>query len=96
MGVYDRMSSGERILVTNSPLADQSWHEACDASRFIHSINHLIKETIMTISPQELATRQERGEVSELIDVRTPVEFREVHVAFARNEPLDRLAPTAA
>ena len=51
--------------------------------------------TITTISPQELAARQERGEVSELIDVRTPVEFREVHVAFARNVPLDQLEPKA-
>jgi rhodanese-related sulfurtransferase len=30
-----------------------------------------------------------------LIDVRTPVEFREVHVEFARNVPLDRLDPAA-
>ena len=51
--------------------------------------------TISTISPQELAARQERGEVSELIDVRTPVEFREVHVSFARNVPLDQLEPKA-
>lgn len=50
---------------------------------------------ITTISPQELAARQERGEVNDLIDVRTPVEFREVHVAFARNVPLDRLDPNA-
>lgn len=49
--------------------------------------------TITTISPQELAARQARGEVCEVIDVRTPVEFREVHVTFARNEPLDRLDP---
>jgi rhodanese-related sulfurtransferase len=27
----------------------------------------------------------------ELLDVRTPVEFREIHVDFARNVPLDRL-----
>lgn len=51
--------------------------------------------TITTISPQELAARQERGEVNELIDVRTPVEFREVHVTFARNVPLDQLDPQA-
>ena len=50
---------------------------------------------ITTISPQELAARQQRGDVCELIDVRTPVEFREVHVTFARNEPLDRLDPNA-
>lgn len=49
--------------------------------------------TITTISPQELAARQARGEVCEVIDVRTPVEFREVHVTFARNVPLDRLDP---
>ena len=50
---------------------------------------------ITTISPQELAARQQRGDVCELIDVRTPVEFREVHVSFARNVPLDRLNPQA-
>ena len=48
-----------------------------------------------TISPQELAARHERGEPSELIDVRMPVEFQEVHVTFARNVPLDRLDPNA-
>jgi rhodanese-related sulfurtransferase len=50
---------------------------------------------ITTISPQELAARQERGEACVLIDVRTPVEFREVHVTFARNVPLDQLNPAA-
>ncbi len=50
---------------------------------------------ITTISPQELAARQQRGEACELIDVRTPVEFREVHVTFARNVPLDQLNPAA-
>ncbi len=49
--------------------------------------------SIRTISPQELAAQQERGGACELIDVRTPVEFREVHVPFARNVPLDRLDP---
>lgn len=51
--------------------------------------------TISTISPQDLAARNERGEACDLIDVRTPVEFREVHVPFARNVPLDRLDPPA-
>ena len=50
---------------------------------------------ITTISPQELAARQQRGEACELIDVRTPVEFREVHVTFARNVPLDQLNPAS-
>jgi rhodanese-related sulfurtransferase len=49
-----------------------------------------------TITPQELAQlRKASGERVELMDVRTPVEFREVHVDFARNVPLDRLDPTA-
>lgn len=44
-----------------------------------------------SISAQELEDRRRAGESIELIDVRTPVEFRELHVAFARNIPLDRL-----
>jgi rhodanese-related sulfurtransferase len=35
------------------------------------------------------------GSKVDLIDVRTPAEFREVHVEFARNVPLDRLDPAA-
>ena len=49
--------------------------------------------TVNTISPKELAARRECGEACELIDVRTPVEFRQMHVTFARNEPLQRLDP---
>jgi rhodanese-related sulfurtransferase len=51
--------------------------------------------TVVSIKPQELAgLRQDRKQV-DLIDVRTPVEFREVHVDFARNVPLDQLDPAA-
>lgn len=46
-----------------------------------------------TITPQELWALRNQGKKIELIDVRTPVEFREVHVEFARNIPLDRLDP---
>jgi rhodanese-related sulfurtransferase len=35
------------------------------------------------------------GRAVELIDVRTPVEYRDLHVEFARNVPLDRLDPAA-
>jgi rhodanese-related sulfurtransferase len=35
------------------------------------------------------------GAVIDLIDVRTPVEFREVHATIARNIPLDQLDPAA-
>ncbi len=48
-----------------------------------------------TISPQELATCCQTDPTLDLIDVRTPVEFREVHVAAARNVPLDQLDPAA-
>lgn len=44
-----------------------------------------------TISPQQLAQIVSTGVDVELIDVRTPAEFREVHVPFARNVPLDQL-----
>ena len=46
---------------------------------------------VASITPQQLAELRQRGAKVELIDVRTPVEFREVHVDFARNIPLDQL-----
>ncbi|MGD9723630.1 MAG: rhodanese-like domain-containing protein [Pirellulales bacterium] len=46
---------------------------------------------IATISPKSLHDTLQAGQTVELIDVRTPVEFREVHVSFARNVPLDQL-----
>lgn len=45
-----------------------------------------------TVTPAVLADALRRGDV-ELIDVRTPAEFRELHVRGARNVPLDRLDP---
>ena len=50
---------------------------------------------VATISPSGLASRRREDEKLELIDVRTPVEFREIHVQFARNVPLDQLDPVA-
>jgi rhodanese-related sulfurtransferase len=50
--------------------------------------------TLTTISPQQLADLCRSGKL-DLIDVRTPVEFREVHVEYARNVPLDKLDPVA-
>lgn len=46
---------------------------------------------VATITPRELAQKLESGEPVELVDVRTPLEFREVHATPARNVPLDRL-----
>lgn len=48
-----------------------------------------------TIQPQEFAALCREGKPLEVIDVRTPVEFQEVHLAVARNIPLDQLDPAA-
>jgi rhodanese-related sulfurtransferase len=45
--------------------------------------------------PQSFAKRCNEGTKIDLIDVRTPVEHREVHVEIAWNIPLDRLDPAA-
>ena len=47
--------------------------------------------SIPFIKPQELAELGKMGKKIDLIDVRTPAEFREVHVEIARNVPLDQL-----
>jgi rhodanese-related sulfurtransferase len=47
--------------------------------------------SVSTIKPQELAEICKEGKKIDLIDVRTPVEYREVHLDIARNVPLDRL-----
>ena len=46
--------------------------------------------TVTTIKPQDFAGLCKDGKKIDLIDVRTPVEYREVHVGIARNVPLDR------
>ena len=48
---------------------------------------------LSTVSPSRLAELCGGGKRLDLIDVRTPVEFREVHVEVARNVPLDQLDP---
>lgn len=49
--------------------------------------------SVETITPKQLFDRIQSGASTELIDVRTPVEYREVHAAVARNIPLDQLDP---
>ena len=51
--------------------------------------------SISTISPVRLAELCKEGKKIDLIDVRTPVEYREVHVQVAMNVPLDQLDPAA-
>jgi rhodanese-related sulfurtransferase len=50
--------------------------------------------SVSTIHARDLADKCKAGAV-EIIDVRTPAEFGEVHAAGARNVPLDRLDPAA-
>jgi len=51
--------------------------------------------TLNTIDPPALAKLRSEGKKIELIDVRTPIEYQEVHLEIARNVPLDQLDPTA-
>jgi rhodanese-related sulfurtransferase len=48
-----------------------------------------------SISASELKNLINSGMQIDLIDVRTPLEFRAMHVTVARNVPLDRLDPNA-
>jgi rhodanese-related sulfurtransferase len=51
--------------------------------------------SVKTIAPSELAELRQKNAAIDLIDVRTPMEFREVHLTGARNVPLDQLEPAA-
>lgn len=51
--------------------------------------------SVSTITPRELEDLRRRGQRIDLIDVRTPVEYREIHAEPARSVPLDRLDPGA-
>lgn len=51
------------------------------------------KATVRTISPDDLQELIATGYNIELIDVRTPAEFREVHAEAAVNIPLDMIDP---
>jgi rhodanese-related sulfurtransferase len=58
----------------------------------------VIKDTstsVATITPRDLEAMCRTGIPVELIDVRTPVEYREVHAERARLVPLDGLDPAA-
>ena len=48
-----------------------------------------------TITPVELQKILDREPAAEVLDVRTPVEFAEVHVPQARSLPLDELEPAS-
>jgi rhodanese-related sulfurtransferase len=48
-----------------------------------------------TIKPHELNRLRQQGKTVELIDVRTPAEYGQIHVDGAKLMPLDRLDPKA-
>jgi rhodanese-related sulfurtransferase len=50
---------------------------------------------IATITPQELSELCRDGKETNIIDVRTPAEYRHVHATYARNIPLNKLDPVA-
>ena len=54
-----------------------------------------IDTAIKTITPEELQRRIDAGGRVDLIDVRTPAEFRELHAESARSAPLDALDPSS-
>jgi rhodanese-related sulfurtransferase len=49
--------------------------------------------SLKTISPRDLHALKSGGQTVDLIDVRTPMEFREVHAEYACSVPLDALDP---
>jgi len=54
-----------------------------------------MQATASTVTPAELHEYIRHGKRVDLVDVRTPVEFQELHVQGAVNVPLDRLEPAA-
>ena len=50
--------------------------------------------SVQTIGPRALHDKRAAGERVELIDVRTPVEYRAVHAEGSTSVPLDRLEPS--
>src|SRR6516165_9250292 len=50
--------------------------------------------SVTSINPRQVVELCKSGQI-DLLDVRTPVEYRELHVAAARNVPLDKLDPAA-
>ena len=60
---------------------------------YVMSLGHIGRRETMntaTISAQQLHDLVQQGQSVELIDVRTPVEFREVHVILERLKLLTR------
>jgi rhodanese-related sulfurtransferase len=57
-------------------------------------IEQRIAMSVPTLSPAELLSRWQAGALMDILDVRTPAEFREVHVSGSRNLPLGDFDPS--
>ncbi len=55
----------------------------------------VVNVSVQSIEPKALYDLIQKGQSIELIDVRTPVEYREIHAESARLVPLDTLDPKA-
>ncbi len=64
-------------------------------NNYLASEKHEKTMSVDFISPSKFRELCENGKKIELIDVRTPVEFREMHIDIAQNVPLDQLDPEA-
>ncbi len=54
-----------------------------------------VPTTLRTIRPEQLHQIHASGKAVELIDVRTPAEYRSAHASIARLEPLETLDPAS-
>jgi rhodanese-related sulfurtransferase len=66
-----------------------------ESLRHNHERKELNPMTITAITPSDLVELGRNGKQIDLIDVRTPMEFQELHAVPARNVPLDQLDPNA-
>jgi rhodanese-related sulfurtransferase len=90
--IFHLILCAKRVLTHRTTLQEGSPNTYSDLSA--KNGSRLFEEkgmSVATISPRQLHDITQGGRSVELIDVRTPVEFREVHVSFARNVPLDQL-----
>jgi len=59
------------------------------------TINHNMNTAPSPLAPDQLNAALQRGETPVLLDVRTPLEYREIHLPGSHLVPLDQLDPAA-
>ena len=88
---------GKAVVAERNMATAIAGHDGSAGCRFLPPIASHSRIFTMgkVISATDFFQRLQAGEPVELIDVRTPAEFQEVHVEIAQNYPLDRLDPQA-